>query len=220
MRRTRAGTSDAACVLSLSKEFIKAASKPPSHLVVTCLPPAIASFFTRACYLVRFALRLPRVGKQKGGLVPSSSFRASTFSPPLPPTTTAYLDFALTILSQQLITSHPTTTMLAKSVLALVASAAAVMAQATIETSSAASVDATTTLSQAMPPAATQSFDPAPVNSSTRCKQHGHCCPENANKSQSTGAVASSTTALKSAVVLLRRTPVTLYENPATLQLS
>lgn len=78
----------------------------------------------------------------------------------------------MTLLLQQLITSHPTSKMLAKSILALVASAAAVVAQATIETSSASSVEATTTLSQAMPPAATQSFNPAPINSTERCKFH------------------------------------------------
>lgn len=59
--------------------------------------------------------------------------------------------------------------MFAKTILAVVASAAGVVAQ-TIETSSIASVAATTTLSQAMPPSATAGFNAAPVNSTTRCK--------------------------------------------------
>jgi hypothetical protein len=48
--------------------------------------------------------------------------------------------------------------------------ASAVVNAQTIETSSASSVAASTTLAQAMPPVATQAFDPAPVNSSVRCE--------------------------------------------------
>lgn len=180
MRRTRAGTSDAACVLSvclgIHKSRRQAPNPQPSHrhllLFATCprliFSHALATWFGLHCDCLApenkkvgcFLLHLQLSARQL------SLLHSST-------TTTAYLDFALTILLQQLITSHPTTKMLAKSILALAASAAAVMAQVTIETSSAASVEATTTLSQAMPPAATASFDPAPVNSSTRCKTHG-----------------------------------------------
>lgn len=59
--------------------------------------------------------------------------------------------------------------MLAKSMLALVASAAIASAQ-TIETSSVASVEATTTLAEAMPPQATADFNAGLVNDTVRCK--------------------------------------------------
>ncbi|ETN38894.1 uncharacterized protein HMPREF1541_06936 [Cyphellophora europaea CBS 101466] len=72
--------------------------------------------------------------------------------------------------------------MLAKFILGLVAVSAGAFAQdPTIETSSASSIDATTTLSQAMPPAATASFNPAPVNSSVRfnwCRGQLNACPQ------------------------------------------
>jgi hypothetical protein len=59
--------------------------------------------------------------------------------------------------------------MLSNSILALVASAAVGIAQ-TIETSTVASMEATTTVAQAMPPVATQGFDAGAVNDTVRCK--------------------------------------------------
>jgi hypothetical protein len=48
--------------------------------------------------------------------------------------------------------------------------AATVVSAQTIETSSASSVAASTTISQSMPPVATAAFDASLVNSSTTCK--------------------------------------------------
>ena len=61
--------------------------------------------------------------------------------------------------------------MVAHVVMALVAAAGIAYAQETpIETSSASSVAATTTLSQAMPPQATSGFNAGLVNDTVRCE--------------------------------------------------
>lgn len=70
--------------------------------------------------------------------------------------------------------------MLFKSVLAASAFAAFATAQ-TIVTSSAASVAASTTVSQVMPPAATQGFDITNVTSSTLCESRKKIVPRTTN---------------------------------------
>ena len=65
--------------------------------------------------------------------------------------------------------SSSTTIMMSKFILAASALVAVAHAQ-TLETSSASSVAATSTVSQVMPPAATASFNPAGISSTDACK--------------------------------------------------
>ncbi|KPI45630.1 uncharacterized protein AB675_530 [Cyphellophora attinorum] len=71
--------------------------------------------------------------------------------------------------------------MLVKVLVGLMATATVAIAQETVSTYSASSVDATTTASQAMPPIATAAFNPAPINDSVRfdwCKAQLDTCPQ------------------------------------------